>query len=79
MMMRSCHPWEEPNTGDHNQADFLGEPVLKISTADEKSKEYGETPNATVLFFKIILSWILRLMKFYHTYLHMKIFYISSK
>ena len=50
MMMRSCHPWEEPNTGDHNQADFLGEPVLKISTAEEKSKEYGETPNATVLF-----------------------------
>ena len=56
MMMRSCHPREEPNTGDHNQADFLGEPVLKISTAEEKSKEYGETPNATVLFFKIILS-----------------------
>ena len=50
MMMRSCHPREEPNTSDHNQADFLGEPVLKISTADEKSKEYGDTKCHSSLF-----------------------------
>ena len=31
ILMRSCHPREEPNTGDHNEADFLSEPGLKTS------------------------------------------------
>ena len=85
IMTMSCHPWEEPNTGDHNQADLLGEPVSKSQngdlnrTADEKSKEYGETTERHGSLFEWFWVELLRLRKFYHIYLYMKIFHISSK